>query len=397
MFEVQVLRETLLAALNAVESTVGDNSQNLGCDCVSITDLGNNTLEIYTTNSIEFSKVNIIVIMGSSKTVEQMPYVNFKRFKNIINSVDENEYISIKSIVNDIEITYGTRKKPIKLTGSTNSMISIVNNFNNVTSSITLPKHVLKDALAGTCSIIKDGKSPSINDCMDIDYDKNDITITSIDVTSNRIYCYKTEAVDIQNGHVTVEANKLKKAFKLFEPYNLVKIETNGNLIKISGDDPINKKDSLFESAEYYLRQIAGSFPQNLTSYMEPDKAQSAIIDNKSFIASLERVKAIEDTTTNPGCVNINIFNDVINITKSTQYGILEDSFGVTNTFNVPINVTFNVSNLFDIVKNFDNGNFYLANPSKMSATSGYLLYSEKDLKSVYFVSEVAKQQQSNP
>ena len=341
MFEVQVLKETLMAALSAVESTVGDNSQNLGCDCVSITDLGNNTLEIYTTNSVEFSKVNIIVIMGSRNVIEHMPYVNFKRFKNIINSVDDNEYISIKSVVNDIEINYGTRKKPIKLTGSTNSMISLVNNFGTPTTSLSISKTIIKDALEGSCAIIKDNKSPSINDCMDIEYDKNDITISSVDVTSNRIYCYRGETVDIQNGHVTIEANKLKKAFKLFEPYNIVQFESNGNMIKIKGDDPMNKKDSLFESAEYYLRQIAGSFPPNLPSYTEPNRASMVTIDKANFVSSLERVKAIEDTTTNPGCVNINVFNDVINITKTTQYGIIEDSFGVTNTFATPLSVKF--------------------------------------------------------
>ena len=396
MFEVQVLKETLMAALSAVESTVGDNSQNLGCDCVSITDLGNNTLEIYTTNSVEFSKVNIIVIMGSRNVIEHMPYVNFKRFKNIINSVDDNEYISIKSVVNDIEINYGTRKKPIKLTGSTNSMISLVNNFGTPTTSLSISKTIIKDALEGSCAIIKDNKSPSINDCMDIEYDKNDITISSVDVTSNRIYCYRGETVDIQNGHVTIEANKLKKAFKLFEPYNIVQFESNGNMIKIKGDDPMNKKDSLFESAEYYLRQIAGSFPPNLPSYTEPNRASMVTIDKANFVSSLERVKAIEDTTTNPGCVNINVFNDVINITKTTQYGIIEDSFGVTNTFATPLSVTFNIASIWDIIKKFDDGNFYIATPSKASATNGYIIYSEKDLKSVYFVSEVT-QQQPNP
>lgn len=81
MFDIQLSRDELVKVLKAVESTVGDTTGSMGEDCISITDTGNSTIEVYTTNSIEFSCVSMVITSGSAGTIERMPCVNFKRFK----------------------------------------------------------------------------------------------------------------------------------------------------------------------------------------------------------------------------------------------------------------------------------------------------------------------------
>ena len=144
MFNIQIAKKDLAEALSYVESTVGNNSQNLGDDCVSVTDLGTNILEIYTTNSVEFSKIQVILTSGSVGKIERMPYVNFKRFKAMIDSIPDNEYVMIKATVNDIEINYGTRKKPLKLAGSTNGIIPLPQVSG---SQIVINKKILETAI----------------------------------------------------------------------------------------------------------------------------------------------------------------------------------------------------------------------------------------------------------
>ena len=354
MFDIQVSKDDLSAALAAIDSTVGDNSQNMGDDCISITDLGNNKIELYTTNSIEFSKVSIIITRGSNGTKELMPYVNFKRFKKMIDSIPSGEFIFIKSIVNDIEINYGRRKKPLKLTGSTNGMINLPSV--NGTNSISIDSSILHNCINKVSAIIKDDKTTSINNCMRISADNFNVKISAIDSRYSRMFYSEFTNTIMNQGDIFVEVNKFKNAFKLFANMDTIVFEDNQNLIKIHGEDPDNQISPLLE-AEYYLRKLVGTFPNGIDKIFNGVK-EYATINKDELKASLARIDAIDDISTG-GDMNITIDKDFVNIVRTSQYGIVEDSFGLENKVSTPIKETFKTKAIGDILKCFADNSTY--------------------------------------
>ena len=355
MFNIQVLKNDLQTALNAISSTVGDNSQNLGDDCISITDTGHSSIEIYTTNSIEFSKATIILASGSSNKIETMPYVNFKRFKQMIESVPDGEYINIKANVNDIEITYGTRKKPLKLTGSVNGIIPLPTVSGG--STITIGKIMMKEALDQACTIIKDDVTNALTNCIRINTNGYDVEITAVDIKYNRMFLYKKQGYSNNTGSILVEANKLKKAFKLFNDFNDIEFECNNNVIKISGSDPISNNVTIME-AEYYLRVLSGNYPTNVAN-MFNNVNEFAVVNKDELKASLIRIDAIEDNTIGSGTMDFSINKNLVNITKTSQYGVVEDSFNTENEISNPIKETFKAKPFAEVLKNFADNAVY--------------------------------------
>jgi hypothetical protein len=349
MFNIQVSKKDLSVALESIASTVGNNSQNLGDDCISITDMGTSTIELYTTNGIEFSRATIILSSASSGKITRMPFVNFKRFKSIIDSIPDGEFITIKSNVNDIEITYGMRKKPLKLTGAMNGIIPLPN-FTTTNSDIIVEKELIKNVLGKACSIIKDENSGTLAGCMRINTNGADIEITAVDVKNNRIFLHKAQTLNNNFGDLLVEANKLKKAFKLFNDFNDIKFEYNANIIKISGSDPISN-NVLLES-EYYLRILSGTYPNNITGLFN-NISEFAIVNKDEIKASLTRINAIEDTTIGSGTLDLSIDKNVVNLVKISQYGKVEDSFNAENEISYQIKDIFKVKSLAEILNTF--------------------------------------------
>ena len=349
MFNIQVSKKDLSVALESIASTVGNNSQNLSDDCISITDMGTSTIELYTTNGIEFSRATIILSSASSGKITRMPFVNFKRFKSIINSIPDGEFITIKSNVNDIEITYGMRKKPLKLTEATNGIIPLPN-FTTANSDIIIEKELIKNVLGKVCSIIRDENSGTLAGCMRINTNGADIEITAVDVKNNRIFLHKAQTLNNNFGDLLVEANKLKKAFKLFNDFNDIKFEYNANIIKISGSDPISN-NVLLES-EYYLRVLSGTYPNNITGLFN-NVPEFAVVNKDEIKASLTRINAIEDTTIGSGTLDLSIDKNVVNLVKISQYGKVEDSFNAENEISYQIKDVFKTKSLAEILNTF--------------------------------------------
>lgn len=348
MFDIQLSRDELVKVLKAVESTVGDTTGSMGEDCISITDTGNSTIEVYTTNSIEFSCVSMVITSGSAGTIEKMPCVNFKRFKKIIESIPEGEFISIKSNVNDIEINYGTKKKPIKLMGSSVAMMAIKEPGNGL--ELTVDSQILETGLRNTCAIIKqDPKSPpAITDCMKVSTNGLDVNITALDIKYNRMFIGKYKNTNISNGDIIIEPNKLLKAFELFKMVesDVLTIESDGNITKIYGDVVASTDVT---AVSYYFRNMNGTFP-NVTIPINTVN-EYAIVNKDEMKASLTRIDAIEDTNTNVGVMELEINNDFVNVVKKSQYGIVEDSFGLDNKITKPIKNTFRTKSIVDILK----------------------------------------------
>ena len=85
MFKIAIEQPVLNHALECLAGTVGNNSQNLGDDCISVTDNGDGTLSLFTSNGIDFSYIRVLTNQFNAQqgTPEVMPYVNFKRFRDI--------------------------------------------------------------------------------------------------------------------------------------------------------------------------------------------------------------------------------------------------------------------------------------------------------------------------
>lgn len=388
MFDIQVSKTDLLNALHCVESTVGDNKSGMGDDCISIRDLGDNSIEIYTTNTIEFSRVKLILSSGSMKTVEQMPYVNFKRFEAMIDSIPDGEYISIKSNVNDIEINYGARKKPLKLTGSSNGMVSLPTFTSN--NKMIIDKKIIEKGLKYACKIIKDDVNNLLTNCIRINSTGFNVEITAIDINNNRMFLYNDKSVNSNSGDVVIEANKFKKAFKLFENFLDIKFESNANMIKVTGIDEINS--GMIREVEYYSRKLSGNYPNNISS-MFNGVTEYATVNKDELKSSLIRINAIDDDTVNPGETELNINRNVVNILKTSQYGVVEDSFNLENEISDPIIDRFKTKPLLEILKNFaDNGTYGTANTFKIGKlinvnnANPYYILKESDSSDISFL-----------
>lgn len=386
MFNVQVLKDDLMLALSAIESTVGNNSQNLGDDCVAITDTGNNSLELYTTNGIEFSRVTIILTSGSAGKVERMPYVNFKRFKTMIDSIPDKEYVTIKASVNDIEFTYGTRKKPLKLAGSSNGMIPLPTT-NGV--EITINKDIIQKGLNGACSIIKDDGTSALTNCILISTNSYDVEITAADVKNNRMFLHRGKTTDSNTGEVLIEANKFKKAFKLFAEFKDIIFENGQSVTKVSGSDAL-QGNTIIE-AEYFVRTLAGNYPKTIAN-MFNNVTEYAVVNKDEVNASLIRINAIEDTVIGAGTLDLSIDRNIVNIVKKSQYGTVEDSFNAENEISTPIKDTFKAKPLTEVLKNFtDNGTYGTPNTfeigkSNINANGNYYVLKETGKQETMFL-----------
>lgn len=354
MFNIQVARDDLLSAIQAVSSTVGDASQGLGDDCISITDLGNNFIRIYTTNSFEFSSVEIVLTKGSASKPERMPFIEFKRFKTIIESIPKGEYVNIKASTNDIEIdykTFGNKGKPVKLTGATNSMIPLPT-F-TPTDSLCIDTKLIKSSIDKICSITKSDPNNLYSGCFKISTDQYDVDFISIDNKNNRMCLCSGTNTNVNKGSMFLEADKFKKAFKqLFMEYDDINMETNGNLNCIKGNTKINSSSTVLYSPTYYARVLNGTFPPVIKSMF--DNVHDFVeIDKDELTASLTRIGAIEDNVIGAGTMELRIHNNVIDIIKTSQYGIVEDSFDTNTESSISFSEVFKAKPLAEILKNF--------------------------------------------
>ena len=361
MFNIQVSNRDLTYAVDCLSGTVGTNSQNLGDDGICITDLGNNSLELYTTNTIEFSKMVIILSSGST-SVEKMPQVNFKRFKQIIDSISPDEYITIKGNTNGIEISY-SGKKPIKLSGTSNVMpLYPVAQNSNSSCAIDIPPSIFKKIISDACTIIKEDSSNLISNCVKIEANGFDLSAMAIDNKSNRIFSYTNTTSEHNNGSILLECHKVKKNIKLFNLFDSVILNDFGNVISITGSNfqsysPINAV-----SAEYCSRTLSGQYPIIDPVKMIGSVSEFVRVSKPEFLACMDRANAIEDNTIGTGTFDLSIKDDKVTISKTSQYGTLEDMFTSADYINTPIVDVFKSKAICDILNTFEDSKYTTTN-----------------------------------
>lgn len=361
MFDITIEQSVLAKALEYLEPTVGKGSGNLGENCISMMTTGNGSIKMYTTNSVEFTELEAIVSFGGN-TQEQAPYVDFKRFAAIIKSIPANEVVSIKANVNDLMINFALKKTPIKLVGDSNGMIPLPTNQFSSTGAMTIPKQLLGDALNNVCTIITDSVATPIYNCMRIFTDQTNVEITALDMTGKRTFAQSGLATGMNpTADILIEASKLKKSFKIFEDYTEIEMVMDNNMIRISGDVPVNnysqKSKGMITDIIYYARRLNGSYPTNIKSTFNPLPTEFSEISKEELLNSLSRVKALEDSSTG-GNIGFEVNGGTAVITTTSAYGNLEDSITAENTISSSFKTTFKYASLSDIMKVINTNSF---------------------------------------
>lgn len=354
MFNITIEQQVLMKALEYLEPTVGKNTTGVGDNCLSMATTGNNSVEMFTTNTVEFTRLEAIVAVGGN-TQEQAPYVDFKRFKGIISSIPANEMITIEENVNDININYALKKIPIKLVGCNNGMMPLPTNAFPSASAMSVPTRLISEALNNVCSIIIDSDSTPIYNCMRIETNGMNIDITALDMTGKRMFTQSGLGVNNNpNTAVLAEASKLKKSIKLFEDFNELEIYMDNNMIRIDGADIVShhqqKTKGMISGISYYCRRLTGAYPVNIKQHFNPMPTEFVEINKEELANSFIRVKALEDKTGNGG-IGFEAKNGTVIIESSSAYGNLEDVIQAENQFNSTFKTVFKHASLSDIMK----------------------------------------------
>lgn len=359
MFSVSIEQSTLMKALEYLEPTVGKNSTGQGDNCIGMRTTGNGSMEMYTTNTLEFTKLEAIVAMGGS-TQEVAPHVDFKRFKTIISSIPSYEIVSLEANVNDLLINFSLKKTPLKLVGCTTGMMSLPNV--TAASPVTIPIASVKTATDNVCSIITNNANTPIYDCMRIYTNNIDIEVTAIDVTGKRTFVQlDTGTTNNPTQEILLEAHKFKKSLKLFEDYRELEFYMTQNMVLVAGADIMptyyQKTKGMIDNVCYYARRLSGAFPTNIRANFKQLPTEFAEIGREELLNCFTRVKAIEDQTSG-GLIGFEANKGNVVVTLNSAYGNIEDSIATENSIVKTFKTVFKYDNLSDIMKVMDSDTF---------------------------------------
>lgn len=352
MFDISIEQKVLMKALDYLEPTVGKNATGLGDNCICMKTTGTGSVEMYTTNTVEVTKLEAIISAGGA-TKDTAPYVDFKRFKTIISSIPDNEVVSIKANVNDLLINFALKKTPIKLVGCNNGMIPLPTN--NFTDTIIVPKNFVSNAVNNVCSIITDSSSTPIYNCMRIFTSNMGVEVTALDMADKRTFVQSGTATNNNpQQDVLLEASKLKKSLKLFEDYNELKLSMDNTTVCIMGDDPVSnyaqKTKGMITDITYFARRLTGAFPANIKANFNPMPVEFVEINKEEILNCFTRIKAIEDKTSN-GIIGFEVNNNNCILTFNSSYGNVEDNIATENNVTRTFKTMFKYESISDIMK----------------------------------------------
>lgn len=369
MFKISIEQSVLSKALEYLEPTVGKNTSGLNDNCISMKTTGNGSVELYTTNTIEYTSVEAIISSGCN-TKYQCPLVDFKRFKAIINSISSSDIVVIEDVGNGSNLiaintvsNIANNKKPVKLCCSSSTMLSLPSNFisNNMIKA-SVPKAFALDVLNNACSIIDDSSSAPIYGCVRFYTDGMKIEATVIDFFRKRMFVQDGLST-VNNGNVEflVEASKLKKSMKLFEDFNEMDFSMDTSTIVIQASDPVSQRQSkskgMITGINYFCRRLSGAFPKNIKQSFYPLPPSFIELNKQDVISCINRIKAVEDSSsTNLITISTNA-NSVKFYVLSTLGCVDEDIVSlspIASSFNSMIKYT----DLIDILKTINTPTF---------------------------------------
>lgn len=353
MFDITIEQKTLMKALEYLEPTVGKNANNLGDNCVSMRTTGSGSVEMYTTNTLEFTKLEAIVSNGGN-TQEQAPLVDFKRFKSIIGSIPSNEHVSLQANVNDLLINFSLKPTPIQLVGCNNGMLPLPTpTFGS--NPMIIPKMLMAEALGCACSIITDNASAPLYNCMRIATDGINVEITGLDYLGKRTFA-KTGVATSNNApmDVLIEASKLKKSMKIYEDFAELELNMNQNIIRIDGADIVSqyqqKTGGMITGISYFARRVNGVYPVNIAQNFAPAPTEFSEINKEELLNSIARAKALEDSTSQ-NTIRFEVTGNNVIVALNSAYGNIEDSITAENSVTKQIASVFKYEHLSDIMK----------------------------------------------
>ena len=362
MFEVVILQETLKTVLDYLSPTVGKNSQNLGDDCISLESTDTGSCILYTTNTFESTAIE--VICSNSTQAATAPYVNFKRFKGIIESIPASEYVTIKEGVNQLLITFSMRKTPIVINASNNGMIpkpSIINNL--PAQMVDFPVDFFNQIVTKGASIINDSPTVQIMNCIKITVGNPEVTAEAIDINSKRTFMM-TDTFGVCNKPEVflIEASKMVKSLKLFEDFSDFEIGHDNAFVVIKGGNRPAIYNRKHQNASnditgvwYVLRQLSGTFPNVSQYYTATYQPTEYITVNKAdIINSIARIKAIGDDTSFHTGIAIKADKNEFTVSFNSQYGQLDDPVDVFNGIQGSFGMIFNHKEFEEILKNIE-------------------------------------------
>lgn len=354
MFDVKIEQSYLMKAIEYLEPTVGKNTNGLGDNCISIRTTGNGSIAMFTTNTVEFTELEVIIATGGT-TQDQAPLVDFKRFKGIISTIPATEIVTIKESVNDMLISFGLKKTPIKLVGCTTGIVPLPNNAFPSANVISIPKALVKDILTNVCAIVEDNDASPIYNCMRIYTDKNTVEATALDITHKRTFTQNGMATcNNPQQDILIEASKLKKSMKLFEDFNEMELTMDANMIRIEATDPLaainQQTKGMISNIKYYCRRLTGAFPANIKKTFYPQPKEYVEINKEELMDSFLRAKAIEDQTSG-GMVRIQHNSGNILIGMNTTHGNMEDDIVAVNKPATNFASVFKYPNIMDVLK----------------------------------------------
>ncbi len=362
MFSISIEQRVLMKALEYLEPTVGKNATGQGDNCLSMKTTGNGSVEMYTTNTIEFTKLEAIVALGGN-TQELAPYVDFKRFKAIISSIPANEVISLEGQVNDLLINFALKKTPIKLVGCTSGMMALPQNQFPSSTMVTLTKTAVKEATENVCSIVTENVATPIYNCMRIFTSGMNAEVTALDMTHKRTFVKSWIATgNNPQQEILLEASKFKKSLKLFEDYNELEFYMDQNMVRVDGADQVQcyqKTQGMINNISYFARRLSGAFPTNIATNFGTLPTEYIEISKEELGACFARIKAIEDQTSG-GLVGFEVNGNGVTVTLNSTYGNIEDTISAENTVSRTFKTVFKYDNLSDIMKVIGTNTFEL-------------------------------------
>lgn len=361
MFSVTIEQSILAKALEFLEPTVGRNASQFGDNCISMMTTGNGSMRMYTTNTVEYTTIEVIVGIGGN-TTDQAPYVDFKRFKGIIASIPANEMVSISQTnSSDLQINYAMKGTPVTLVGSNNGMLPIPPNAFSNTPTVTIPKAMLTKALNSATSIITDSSSAPIYNCVHISTNGMVVDFTAVDTAAKRTFMYT--GVATQNNpqaDILVEASKLKKSLKIFDDYQDLDMYMDTTMVRIDGAVMVanaSKTNGMISSVSYNTRRLSGVFPPNIKNNFNPPPQEFCEINKAEMLATFARVKSLEDSSTG-GQIGFEVNGSNCMITMNSSYGRVEDSIIMENVSTKSFKTVFKHQNISDIIKTLPTDTF---------------------------------------
>lgn len=393
MFKIQFNVGMMKEALGILSTTVGKNAQNLGDDCISIKDNMDNTISMYTTNSVEYTKIDMSITMGMSDASDTvMSPINFTRFSNIINTMPDTEYVTIESGSSGINISYGLSKSPITLTVSTSGMLPFplaAGTSLKGSGLISIDPEILKDECKAASKIIVPDKSSAINQCMKIEANNYDISFSAVDTVNNRMMYHKITTGDLQNGSFFMEPSKvykiLAKIVGKVPIFNTVNIDetTNGSVTIIQGTS-LNLNSNYtggIISMTYCLRNVTGNYPNIQPMFANAKNFVSVPIGN--LVTELERVVSISDSTDADDVFNMEVNNNKITIKKTSQYGSISNDIECNNAVTTAkFTDNFKPKAMLDILNSCaelqENGNINIG-VTTVNSTDYYIIKTDTD------------------